>query len=165
MTLALVSDAHGARRKMDALLTVLPAVDAMCFLGDMDADAEYLDWGLREYQPRADFYAVSGNNDPFSQRPRTLMLDFGGAKTLLTHGHLFRGIRQSPARLAEHARRLGCALAMYGHTHVPLDETIDGVRIVNPGALTLGRWALLTITCGDIAVSLRTLSPDEEAPR
>lgn len=146
MTIAVASDAHGARRMMDAMLAQLPSIDAFCFLGDMDKDAEYLDWGLREYQPQAALYAVAGNNDPFSRRPGTVEVTFGQVKTMMTHGHLFRGIRSSRHALAAYAAKREVPLVLYGHTHHAADEEIDGVRLINPGALMHGHWMLLRIS-------------------
>ena len=155
MRIAACSDAHGAQRKMDALLDALPPVDVLCFLGDMDKDAAYLDYGLQERQPKAAFYAVAGNNDPFSQMAKTVELSFAGVKTMITHGHLFRGIRTTRSVLAGQAKRLGCQLVLYGHTHVQLDELIDGVRLVNPGALMLGEWALVEVSAGGVTLMQR----------
>lgn len=157
MTIAVASDAHGDRRKMDALLAVLPRVDAFCFLGDMDRDAEYLMYGLAEMQPKADFYAVAGNNDLFSRRPGTLQLQFGGVSVMITHGHLFRGVRTTQQPMALQAGRLGCSVVLYGHTHIQKDQMQGDVRCVNPGALMQGEWALLTAEEGEAQVSLRSL--------
>lgn len=157
MTVALVSDAHGAVRNMDVLLEALPPVDALCFLGDMDKDGQYLAYGMEEKQPKADFFAVAGNNDPFSQLPKTQVLAFGGVQVLITHGHLFHGVRSSRRTLATQAKRLGCALALYGHTHVPADECIAEVRCVNPGALMQGEYALLQIAGDALQITFCTL--------
>lgn len=157
MIIAVASDAHGANRQMDALLERLPAIDVFCFLGDVDKDGAYLDYGLQEMQPKAQFYAVAGNNDPFSRLPKAIQLDFDGVKTLITHGHLYSGIRLSPMPLARQARQLGIQLAFYGHTHVQADETEEGVRLVNPGALSQGRWALATVEAGGVSIALQAL--------
>lgn len=155
MLIAVVSDAHGARRNMDALLDSLPRVDACCFLGDMDSDAQYLDWGLREVQPGVAFYAVAGNNDPFSQRARSMEIVFDGIHTLITHGHIFQGIRTSQMPMALQAKKLGCELVLYGHTHIQKDAVLEGVRVVNPGALMHGKWALVDIHEGEISVEMK----------
>lgn len=160
MRIAVVSDAHGARRWMDALLDVLPPVDALFFLGDMDHDAEYLCYGLAEKQPKADFLLVAGNNDPFSKQPRTVERTIEGVRMLITHGHLFRGIRSARTSLAVYAQRRGCGLVLYGHTHVTRDEQVDGVRLVNPGALMDGKWALATLQDGQAEVIHMALQAD-----
>lgn len=155
MLIAVASDAHGARRCMDALIDALPTIDAFCFLGDMDRDGQYLDYGVREKQPGAAFYAVAGNNDPFSRMPTLIEQAFGGVKTLLAHGHLYHGIRASRDSLARRAASDGCALALYGHTHNRCDEEIRGVRLINPGALMRGEWALVSIADGRVEVIRR----------
>lgn len=155
MKVAVCSDAHGARRNMDVFLQALPPVDAVCFLGDMDRDAEYLDWGLRELQPKAVFHAVAGNNDPFSRRAKGLLLHFDGVAVLVVHGHLYRGIRAERTALAHAAAERGCTLALYGHTHIQRDETLEGVRLINPGALMQGNWALLTVSQGRVQVEMK----------
>lgn len=159
MRIALVSDAHGARRHMDRLAELLPPVEMLCFLGDVDRDGTYLSYALAETQPRAAFHAVAGNNDPFSSLPGTLLLPLGGCRVLLTHGHLFHGIRSSRRTLAAKAADLDCPLVFYGHTHVPQDERVGGVRLINPGALLQGRWALVEL--GGEAVEASFLGLDE----
>lgn len=154
MIIAVCSDAHGAKRHMDAMLAALPeSLDALCFLGDVDKDAKYLDWGLRELRPGAAFYAVVGNNDPFSPLPQTIEMTFEGVKTMLTHGHLFQ-VKRTMNQLASAAASRGCALALFGHSHWRTDETIGGVRLINPGALMAGEWALLEIQETEIAVGM-----------
>lgn len=144
MQIAVCSDAHGSRRRMDAMLQKLPDIDALCFLGDMDADASYLSYGLAEKKPHAAFHAVCGNNDLFSVLPKTLSLWLGGIHVLLTHGHLFR-IKERTDLLVKHAVRCGCTLVLYGHTHIPKDARNGSIHLVNPGALMLGEWCLLEL--------------------
>jgi hypothetical protein len=38
------------------------------------------------------------------------------------------------------ARLAGASLVVFGHTHIPMDSTHDGVRLVNPGALASGSY-------------------------
>ena len=142
---------------MDALLETLPRVEMLCFLGDMDRDAAYLQTGLAEKQPRAAFYAVCGNNDPFSRLPATLELPFAQVRAMLTHGHLLR-VKQGLTALSAQTKRRGCALALYGHTHIRGDEMVNGVRLVNPGALMLGCWALADIAGDGMEVTF--MAPD-----
>ncbi len=142
MLIAVAADAHGMCTRMDALLRALPDVAAFCFLGDMDRDAAYLQYALAESRPRALFLAVAGNNDFGSPLPGTIEWTFEKTRAILTHGHLFR-VKLTRAALASYAASRDCRLALFGHTHRPLDEWVDGVRLVNPGALADGRWALV----------------------
>lgn len=157
MLIAVCNDAHGARGNMDDLLDALPEIDALCFLGDMDKDAEYLDWGLREKQPGAAFHAVAGNNDPFSHRARAMELTFGGIPVFITHGHMYSGIRSSRRVLAAAMQSMRARLVLYGHTHIRQDETIGGIRLINPGALMRGEWALLRFENDTVSITMCTL--------
>jgi putative phosphoesterase len=144
MRIALASDAHRHAHYCQKLIQALPPVDALCFLGDMDADADLLQSLLSEAQPGAAFIAVSGNNDFCSRRARTIEMHFGAVKALLTHGHLF----PSQGALLRRAAGQGCALACYGHTHIQKLEVVDGITLLNPGALRDGRWALAELDAG-----------------
>lgn len=155
MKIACAGDAHGARGAMLRMLDALPRIDALCFLGDCDADADFLEPLLKSAQPHAAFLSVAGNNDPFSERPKTIEMSFGAARAMLTHGHLF-GVKQSLMRLLYRAKERECDLALFGHTHAPFMEQIDGVWLVNPGALLKDRWALLEIE-KEIRAELRTV--------
>lgn len=155
MLIACAGDAHGRKAQMEKLADQLPKVDAFCFLGDCDQDALYLQYALAEKQPEAAFYAVAGNNDPFSKLAGTLELRFENTRALLTHGHLFR-VKLTLRPLAERARARGCDVALFGHTHRPYDAYESGVRLVNPGALMDGRWALME-TGEPLAIQLLVL--------
>ncbi|MDR0896442.1 MAG: metallophosphatase family protein [Oscillospiraceae bacterium] len=152
MRIALASDVHRHTHYCQALIQALPPVDALCFLGDMDADADLLQSLLRDKQPGAAFVAVVGNNDFCSRRARTIEMHFGNVKALLTHGHLF----PSQGALLRRAAGQGCALVCCGHTHIPRLETKEGITLLNPGALRDGRWALAELDQG-IQARLLTL--------
>ena len=66
----------------------------------------------------------------------------------------------------------GCEadLVFVGHTHMPVDRVVEGVRIVNPGSVSnhLGpdvtaKWALLETTTDGCAVTLRSVAYDNGA--
>ena len=37
------------------------------------------------------------------------------------------------------AREIECDIVLFGHTHMPFDEDFDGVRVMNPGSISLPR--------------------------
>ena len=155
MRIACASDAHGAKDRLKRLIDALPRVDALCFLGDMEADGDLLEALLRERQPKALFLQVAGNNDFATALPKTVETFLGETKVLITHGHLFQ-VKRTMLPLLLRARERECALALFGHTHAPLDLSQDGVRLVNPGALNKGEWALIEIQ-GKVIVKMQTL--------
>lgn len=71
---------------------------------------------------------VLGNCDSWPGWPPALELEREGVKFFLTHIPPTRG----PA---------GVHAVLHGHTHVPRDETIDGVRWLNPGCISRPRGA------------------------
>jgi putative phosphoesterase len=80
--------------------------------------------------------AVRGNNDGPDVAawgaPDTLEFELAGLPVAMVHD-------SGPAarRTARMKRRFpGAELVVFGHSHIPLDETGDGVRIFNPGSPT-----------------------------
>src|ERR1019366_6417036 len=84
-----------------------------------------------------------------------LELDLAGVAVAMVHD-------SGPAtgRMARLLRRFpGAALVVFGHSHTPLDEAADGIRIFNPGSPTdrrrqpHGTLGLLRLADGRIAES------------
>lgn len=69
-------------------------------------------------------HVVAGNCDEHTW-PLSLTLERGGLCFFLSH------IPPAPERVAP-----GIDAVLHGHTHVPRDETIRGVRWLNPGCIT-----------------------------
>lgn len=67
---------------------------------------------------------VRGNCDPNLEWP--LIVD-------LTRGALTFRLQHIPPPPREHP---GCDVLLHGHTHVPRDETVNGIRFLNPGCVT-----------------------------
>ena len=57
-----------------------------------------------------------------------------GFRILIMHGHTLIGPFTKPEYIAKFASEHGFNVFIFGHTHEYLDETIDGVRLLNPGA-------------------------------
>ncbi len=112
---------------------------------------------LAELSGYAPVRAVSGNNDGPDVvawgAPETVEFDVDGLRIAMIHdGGPSRG------RTARLRRRFPDAdLVVFGHSHIPLDETGDGTRIFNPGSPTdrrrqpRGTLGLLTVTDGALA--------------
>lgn len=81
---------------------------------------------------------VSGNNDFFSDLPREEVIDIEENKVLVTHGHYY-GVSMAFDQLADAAKQRGCNAAFFGHIHMPVLETEDGILLVNPGSLAFPR--------------------------
>jgi hypothetical protein len=150
----LLSDSHGraerTARAVDALLAA--GADTLIHAGDIETD-EVLDC-LAGHNA----YVVWGNCDWDQAGLERYARDIGiavhgdagevtvdGVRIAFTHGHLPAAMRSAMAS--------GAAFLVHGHTHERRDEVVDGVRIINPGALHRARpftVALLTPRTGQL---------------
>lgn len=120
----LVSDNHGLREPLAWLQQQYHDYDAFLHCGDSELPASMM----------AGFASVQGNNDAYGVYPLHRIIDLGKHHILLTHGHrdFFFGRYDMLAKLA---KQNGCDLVCFGHTHVPFDDTIEGIRLLNPGSI------------------------------
>jgi putative phosphoesterase len=83
---------------------------------------------------------ILGNNDHFQTWPRELTLQRNGVSFRLIH------IPPPDSIIGE------VDFLLHGHTHIPRDETVEGIRILNPGAIGRANkgappsYAWLTVT-------------------
>jgi putative phosphoesterase len=129
-----VSDTHAPRRWKScpaAVADQLRGADLILHAGDV-CTASVLD-ELRQYAP---VQAVIGNNDgpdvaAWGAEP-TLEADLAGLRVAMVHDS-----GPAPGRLARMRRAFPAAgLVVFGHSHIPLDEHDDRLRIFNPGSPT-----------------------------
>jgi putative phosphoesterase len=134
MRAVVLADTHAPRRWRrcpPAVAQYLRHTDLILHAGDV-CTASVLD-ELSGYAP---VQAVRGNNDGPDVAawgaPETLELDLGGMPAAMVHD-------SGPAagRAARLRRRFPAArLVLFGHSHIPLDQADDGIRIFNPGSPT-----------------------------
>ena len=134
MRVAVISDTHlprGARRLPEACLEELRAAALILHGGDISSVGALEE--LRALGPPV--AAVWGNADEPALRellPKETVLELEGARIAMVHipgprvGREQRLVRRFP----------GCDAVVYGHTHVPQVEQVDGVWILNPGSPT-----------------------------
>jgi len=77
--------------------------------------------------------AVKGNCDDCGFK-REEVVEIEGVKCLVTHGDLY-GVKRDLLPLYYRAKELDCNLVCYGHTHYAMAEDIDGLTLINPGAI------------------------------
>jgi putative phosphoesterase len=153
---AVISDTHmpkGARALPPACVERLRAAALILHAGDLVA-LSFLE-ELRALGPPVE--AVYGNVDEPELRallPKERIVEVGEARIGMTHVPGARAGRE--VRLA--GRFPGCDAVVYGHTHRPQVERIDGVWILNPGSPTERRQAP-TRTMLELAVEGAELAP------
>ena len=134
MKVAVLSDTHAPRYWKACPPEVarrLEGADLILHAGDVCRA-----WVLEELAAFAPVRAVLGNNDDPDVAawgaPATLELDLAGLRVAMVHD-----AGPAPGRAGRLRRRFPAAeLVVFGHSHIPLDETDEGVRIFNPGSPT-----------------------------
>ena len=134
MRVVVLADTHAPRRwrtcppRVDAQLR---GADLILHAGDVCTASVLTE--LAEYAP---VVAVLGNNDEPDVAAwgaaETAELDLGGLSVAVLHD-------SGPAvgRMVRMRRRFPSAdLVVFGHSHIPLDESAPGLRIFNPGSPT-----------------------------
>ena len=124
MRIGVIADTHGKLHPKVA--EVFAGVDAILHAGDVGGE-HVLD-ALRRIAPVT---FVRGNNDD-SAGTDVVRAVLGGTRFLITH------ILPRPSDLGEHVvrslRREPADVVIFGHSHLPHDEVIDGVRYFNPAS-------------------------------
>jgi putative phosphoesterase len=117
MRIAVIADTHD--RLPEKVTSAIAEADEIWHLGDVCRPA-ILEI-LKTLGPEVRI--VRGNCDECSDWPMTLDFELAG------HGFHLEHIppRETP---------VGGEIFLHGHTHVPRDETIRGVRFLNPGCIT-----------------------------
>jgi uncharacterized protein len=150
-----LADTHAPRRWRScppAVARHLRGADLILHAGDVCTAAV-----LEELAGYAPVRAVRGNNDGQDVAdwgaPDTLELELDGLPVAMVHDS-----GQATGRLSRMRRRFPAArLVVYGHSHIPLDQAGDGLRIFNPGSPTdrrrqpNGTIGLLEISGGVLA--------------
>ena len=135
MRIGIVSDSHGNIDVFEDMLAVPGAAEAELWLhaGDFAPDADVLEEMSGRRVAR-----VLGNCDFFVDGVHDeTVVEVAGHRIFLTHGHIFN-VRFDTAMLAAAARETGADIAVYGHTHIALEEYGD-VTVLNPGSIARPR--------------------------
>ena len=125
MKIGVISDIHGPLS--DSAKEALEGVDQILCAGDIEMPQTF--WDLQSIAP---VIAVAGNCDTYVRRILDLPLAasprIGGVRFYMVHRPEDIG---TPADDVQ--------MVIYGHTHIPRDETLGGMRYLNPGSARLPR--------------------------
>ena len=141
MRILVLSDSHGDIYAMQKAIDAQPTAEAVIFLGDGYMDFEKCRPLLKDKR----IYCVRGNNDFHCDYPRNSIIEEGGLKIYITHGH-YEYVKSGLAGLVSISRRNNCKLALYGHTHIQYSTYKDGIYYFNPGSLKEGCYGVIDIT-------------------
>lgn len=133
MKILIVSDTHGRHSAFDKALKEAGKIDVLVHLGDTEGGEDYI-----EAVCGCPAYVLAGNNDFFSDNLREMEVVFGTKKAFMTHGHYYY-VSLGPERIIEEGKMRNADIVMFGHTHKPFLEMIDGMIVLNPGSLSYPR--------------------------
>lgn len=148
MRYLIIADSHGDENAIRDLKPILETVDGVIHLGDHVADLMWL-----QKNNSLDFYGVRGNCDGPKSAKDEEIITIDGIKILMTHGHLY-GVKHDLADIYHHAHKKKCSVVLFGHTHIAVNKSIDGIVLHNPGSLSLPKdgapksYSILTILDG-----------------
>lgn len=153
MKILVFSDSHGRSSRLEEAAALHPDADMMIFLGDGLRDVE----SLFEKIYSIPCVAVKGNCDNLSTGLAGTYLDeqtldVGGVRIFCCHGHKYN-VKSSYMQLWYRAKEKEADLALFGHTHTPLEAEADGVRLFNPGSVAQGSYGIVYIENGNVLVS------------
>jgi putative phosphoesterase len=143
VSILVISDSHGNVPALAAALRWAvsgggnnvppPALAAAVFLGDGAPD---LAPASAEAGFTVPWYRVRGNGDLDFSIPGSLVLEIPGTarRLFLAHGNR-HGVETGYAAIAADARAAGAEAALFGHTHVPVYDTREGILLLNPGSI------------------------------
>jgi len=138
MKILIFSDSHGQTELMSHIIKLYETqVNCVLFLGDYIRDIFKLQRSFADI----DFFSVPGNCDFHSSRPQEILLEIGGAKIFLTHGHK-HGVKSGYDRIASAAANHGANACFFGHSHVPVQFEKNGIIFLNPGSIAEPRGNL-----------------------
>ena len=150
MRVLVVSDSHG---NVDNMVRAVEWVqpDYVLHLGDCQRDLE----ALRREFPGLAMEGVPGNCDWGSYDQKERLIELGGVRILMLHGHT-RNVKSSP---------MAAQVLLFGHTHRPMVDNDGTLLTLNPGAA--GDWehptcGVLTIENGKADVKTVSLREKKE---
>ena len=131
MKIGVISDIH-SYKVPEEILKAFKDVDMIIHAGDFCRLAEYNAW-----KKLKNVKAVYGNMDEEALRkqlPEQDIFTIEGWKIGLFHGEgppkkVFEGVK-------ERFKKEKCRIVIFGHSHQPLKEEVDGTLYINPGSPT-----------------------------
>ena len=158
MTIAIASDTHGRIEGLKReLLKANPK--RLLFAGDFLSDSRRLGFYLG-----IDVDAVPGNCDRGCSGEWEQLLDIEGKRFFLVHGHQY-GVKRSLNTLFYRGQELQAHAVIFGHTHIPCCEEINGMWMLNPGSASrprkgkLASYILLACDASDLKPELKYFTP------
>lgn len=82
------------------------------------------------------YTTVRGNCDWRAAFPDEQLIEVGGLRIYLTHGHLYK-VKSNLQDLQYRAAEVNADIVCFGHTHIAYGEKVDNRVFINPGSIRL----------------------------
>ena len=157
MRIGVMSDSHGNMRAVIEAVAKMGHVDLYLHAGDHYQDALVL-----AQHVSVPVVGVGGNCDLMMSTPRQHIGEYEGHKLLLIHGHQYN-VKSGTSKILAHARQKKLDIVVFGHTHVPMQQQLDGVFLFNPGSVAYPRmrghptYGILTLVKSQVDFSIQSL--------
>lgn len=148
MRVLIISDSHGSVYNLRQILTIHDDIDTVIFLGDGERDFS----SVTEELGGRKLIMVCGNCDLGSDLETVRLERFENNLVMICHGHTYR-VKYGNEYLLEEAGRLGANLVLYGHTHEQETDYVNGMYVMNPGALLNYQYGIADITRSGIVLT------------
>lgn len=150
MKAVVFSDSHGnSQNMMEIMQTEAP--DMCIFLGDGYRDI----LAVQKAYLVCDYHIVCGNCDR-GEAPLQLCIPLGnGYRAFVCHGHEY-SVKFGLMRLQYAALEQNADVALYGHTHCARLEQVGPLRLLNPGSVGRGFYAIIETDAEGLHLTLKS---------
>ena len=132
MNIGILSDTHKFTKYIDMAIEYLKDCDLIIHAGDNFSDSKYI-----HKMTKLGVIGVKGNCD-FENVEDEITFEVEGYNIFVCHGHNYN-VKSSLNDLEKKAKNIGADIVIFGHTHIPMNTTRDGILFLNPGSLSLPR--------------------------
>lgn len=137
-----VADTHNVTQPIIQAAKKEKDIKAFIFLGDFVEDGEKIKKALN-----IPSYIIGGNGDWSTYYKQEMVVNIGGKKLLLVHGHR-HSVDNGIHRLYYYAMEKKADCALFGHTHIPEIIREGDLFIMNPGSPSFPRGGFTQGTYG-----------------
>lgn len=134
MKILVISDTHRDFSAIELALSQNKDADMLIHLGDGETEFE----DFTAAYPLLPAVYVGGNCDIGMHETTHVVRTGCGINIFCCHGHTL-AVKMTLGLLTKNARENSCDIALYGHTHIPFNDIVNGVYVMNPGSAALPR--------------------------
>ncbi len=130
MKALILSDVHGAKKRLLDIVKTHEDADVTISLGDSEMK--------RSFMEKHDIIAIKGNYPFDGGFTYEHVMTLGGIRTLLVHGHR-QNVQNGLEKLYHKMVQKDVSITLFGHLHTIVFQHCQGRYLVNPGSVGSSR--------------------------